>query len=511
MSEAATSYDAVPYESLPFVETHPDRLAAVATLHGLRSPAIDRCRVLELGCSHGSNLIPMALALPDSCFVGVDLSRRQVADGQQAARELGLVNVELLPVSILDIGDRFGTFDYVICHGVYSWVPPEVQRKILDICARQLAPDGLAFVSYNTYPGWYVRQMVREMMVYHARQFAAPLEQVRQARAFMDFLGRSVAPDPNSTYPVNVQGAAQALHQKSDSYLLHEYLEEVNEPLYFHQFAARIEAAGLRYVADARPWSAGISALPPGAAQAVEQLAGDPVRREQYLDFLTRRSFRRSILCRAERSPSAMPLPERLAGLRLASPLRPGQAAEEFRAADGRLLTASDPLLKAALPVLGEAWPRTLAWQELWAAVQARPGANAADERALMAGLVQCQQVSGLVEVHVWEPPCRCDVSDRPTASPLARYQAERGARVTNLRHEVVDLNDFNRHLLRLLDGTRDRAGLRAALEERIDRGRLAYWHNGQPLTDPAQLRRLLPTLLEQHLGWMARSCLLVG
>src|SRR5438067_313897 len=174
MSDAATSYDAVPYESLPFVDTHPSRVAAVARLHGLNPPAVERCRVLELGCAHGSNLIPMAVTLPESRFVGIDLSRRQIADGQNVVAALGLTNIDLQPLSILDVDEKLGVFDYVICHGVYSWVPAEVQRKILDICARQLSPDGVALVSYNTYPGWFVRQMVRELMLYHVGPVAEP-------------------------------------------------------------------------------------------------------------------------------------------------------------------------------------------------------------------------------------------------------------------------------------------------------------------------------------------------
>lgn len=74
-----TSYDEVPYESYPFAQTHPDRLATVATLLGLRPAPVEQCRVLELGCAGGGNLIPMALTLPESTFVGIDLSARQIA------------------------------------------------------------------------------------------------------------------------------------------------------------------------------------------------------------------------------------------------------------------------------------------------------------------------------------------------------------------------------------------------------------------------------------------------
>src|SRR5262249_50612084 len=99
----ATSYDEVPYESLPFAQTHPDRLATVATLFGMRPAPADRSRVLELGCAAGGNLIPMALALPQSRFLGTDLSGRQIADGQKVVGALGLTNIELKHLSITEV------------------------------------------------------------------------------------------------------------------------------------------------------------------------------------------------------------------------------------------------------------------------------------------------------------------------------------------------------------------------------------------------------------------------
>ena len=125
-----TSYDSIPYESFPYAQTHPDRLATVARLFGMRAAPPARCTVLELGCAGGGNLIPMASELPGSRFLGVDLSSRQIEDGCRTIEALGVGNVELLHRSILDVDDDLGRFDYVICHGVYSWVPPEVQAKI---------------------------------------------------------------------------------------------------------------------------------------------------------------------------------------------------------------------------------------------------------------------------------------------------------------------------------------------------------------------------------------------
>src|SRR5438876_840414 len=129
MSNAATSenpYDVVPYSSHPFMQSHPDRLATMATLFGMNPQPIEKCRVLELGCCSGGNLIPMADELPQSEFVGVDYSLRQVEDGRAVIEAVGLKNVVLHYQSIADVGDDFGQFDYIIAHGVFSWVPRNI-------------------------------------------------------------------------------------------------------------------------------------------------------------------------------------------------------------------------------------------------------------------------------------------------------------------------------------------------------------------------------------------------
>src|SRR5262249_9809582 len=149
-SEHRTSYDEVPYVSQPFPQTHPDRLATLGHLFGLAPAPLTRCRVLELGCASGGNLIPIAFHLPRSEFVGIDLWRRQVEMGHEGIKELGLTNIHIAHASIQDVDPAWGKFDYIISHGVYSWVPGHVQDNLLAISAQNLAEQGIAYVSYNT-------------------------------------------------------------------------------------------------------------------------------------------------------------------------------------------------------------------------------------------------------------------------------------------------------------------------------------------------------------------------
>src|SRR5215831_9257249 len=103
---------------------------------------LDRCRVLELGCGDGGNLIPMAYRLPGSEFVGLDRGERGIEAGRAMARAARVSNIDLRCLDILDTGSELGKFDYIIAHGVYSWVPELVQERLLAICRTHLNPQG---------------------------------------------------------------------------------------------------------------------------------------------------------------------------------------------------------------------------------------------------------------------------------------------------------------------------------------------------------------------------------
>jgi len=163
------SYDEAPYPFLSHSNTHPDRLAVIATLLNLDVAPVQNCRVLEIGCAVGGNLIPMAEALPDSQFVGIDNASKQIQQAQELATALDLQNIAFHTMDILNIDSELGAFDYIIAHGIYSWVPANVREKLLEICRQNLAPDGIAYISYNVLPGYHMMSMIREMMLWHTR------------------------------------------------------------------------------------------------------------------------------------------------------------------------------------------------------------------------------------------------------------------------------------------------------------------------------------------------------
>ncbi|MDB4899836.1 MAG: hypothetical protein JWN53_1644, partial [Gemmatimonadetes bacterium] len=326
ISEALrASYEAVPYFSKPIAVSHPDVLAAAAILRGRSPAAIGACRVLELGCASGGNLIPMAATLAGSSFVGVDLTPGQIGKGRAAIAALGLGNIRLEAMSIADIGDDFGTFDYIICHGVYSWVPASVQDAILRVCARNLAPQGVAYVSYNTHPGWRLHGIARDLILFHDRPDLPIATRLAMGRAAMELVTDAAA--PGATPYSGALDQARALVRKSDdAYLLHELFEAVNTPMYFADFMRRAAAHELQFLSetDDEGWQ---GSIPPDVKATLSDWSRGPVEYGQYLDFIRGRRFRRTLLCHADGTSPAISV-EHIGALHLVAEWVPPEAGD---------------------------------------------------------------------------------------------------------------------------------------------------------------------------------------
>jgi SAM-dependent methyltransferase len=513
-----TSYDDLPYDDNVFPYTQPTNLAAVAALHGLDPPPFDRCRVLDIGCATGTNLLPMALARPRAEFVGLDLSPRQIASGQETIARLGLTNVALWARDIMGPTDDLGTFDYVICHGVYSWVPPAVQDRILAVIRRHLAPAGLAYVSYNTYPGWHLRGMVRDMLAFHdAAVPGGPAEKVVQARAFLDFLVDAL-PEKDTVYATSLRRDAEQLRPTPDSYVYHEHLEADNRPVYFHQFAAHAAGHGLQYLAEASPVPLP-GDLKPGVLETLANLAGDRVRLEQYLDFLRCRIFRRSVLCHAAARPDLRGAVKRIPAFAVSSTAEPTAAVpdpdpgakELFTVPSRTQFATADPALRAVLSRLWQARPAAVPFADLLTVAHG-PGAGDALKHDLANGLLQ-MYLADIIALHLHPPAVTAAPGPRPCASPFARLQAERGDRkIFTLVFTSANPDPFARYLLPLLNGARTRDDLVELLAARAAAGAFAVNDNeGRPVTDPAVVRPVLAGWIDAALEQLAKAALLMA
>jgi SAM-dependent methyltransferase len=454
----ASSYDVVLYPARPFVQTHPDRLATLATLFGLSPVPPARCRVLELGCGVGGNLLPMAAALPGARFVGIDNAGVPIARARARAERLGLGNVSFHEVGIESYEPPAEGFDYVIAHGVFSWVPEPVREALLALCARVLSGDGVAYVSYNALPGGHLRQMLREALDVHLGEFEEPGERIAAARAFLALL--VAAGESDDDLVPTLSRAAREVVDRDDAFLFHDVLADDNRPFYLHELLARAQAHGLRYLAEAQYSEMQVEVLPP-PLQSTLQKIGDPLRREQYLDVLKERRFRQTLLCRADSAPDPEPRPERLRGLAVSGALRwtaDEQTGRVTFVGPGTAHVVTDhPLLVRVLQAIAGSWPSPCWIAEL------------GSERELPAihDMLLRAYAANLVRLHVHPPFVSTTPPERPRVSPVARLEATEGAAVTTMRHTHYALDDeVARRVVPLLDGTRDRAALLAELPD---------------------------------------------
>jgi len=488
MDTVAQTYDAFPYPAYAFWFTHPNQLGAMATLFGLAPAAPERCRVLEIGCAVGGNLIPMAASLPGAQLVGVDVSGVQIAEARQAAAELGLDNVHFLHADLRDLPADLGPFDYIIAHGVFSWVDDTVRAAFLDLCRERLTPNGVAYVSYNTYPGWHTAGILRDFMRLHTEPFDDPAVQLAQGLAIGEWLV-----DRASRRPDDFRGPFLAVELDNAKHLpgttaFHEYLAADNRPFYFTEFVALCNAHGLDYLADAKPWDMWIDNFDSQISEVVEQVPGI-LRQAQYLDFVTHRRFRQTLLRRSttpvqRRIDTAvvkrlffhatLTAPPSLDGLETGAPVQVGNP-------NRAPLEISGVVPRLVLHLLSPHKRRAVDFDTLWHALRAEldarglgerrtdsPEALAELERTLCRSLVRLF-FGELVSFSLAPPAVASAPGPAPRTGALQRWQAARGDSATNLWHEHLPLGPAARAVLTHLDGTYDDLILAALHPEPLD------------------------------------------
>ncbi|HFC8519228.1 TPA: methyltransferase regulatory domain-containing protein [Neisseria lactamica] len=302
ISDIKNSYDDLMYESGAFPQTAINNLEARARLMGLQPAPSANAKVLELGCSMGGNIITQALYYPDAEFVGIDLSGRQVAQGNAIIEKMGLENVRLEEKDILTIDESFGKFDYIIVHGIWSWVPDAVKDKIFSICRNNLTEHGIAYISYNVYPGWKRQEQLREIMYFAGRDvLEEPLE--ARTRKGLDAL-KALAEILENDKGLGGGGklpAIQKILNHNFYYIAHEYMEAFNDPIYVNGFIEWANRHRLAYIGDTDLHVSFVSWMAEHTRERILALAGgDYIAKEFYSDILSDRQFRRSLLCREE-------------------------------------------------------------------------------------------------------------------------------------------------------------------------------------------------------------------
>lgn len=491
------------FRSKPSPERCPGRIATILHLYGIAPAAIGSCRVLELGCGDGADLIAMAVAYPGSCFVGVDASAQQIACGKEAVKRLSLRNLELVHQPFAAFEPDGAPFDYILCHGVYSWVEPQVQLQILSLASRCLAARGAMLLSFNSWPGWGPREVVAKLLR-DAVSDEGRDEAIAQARGLIDAVVGSLS-DDQSAYGSILRTECEHLRSVSDPFIFQELLNPHANACALSDVARRAADFGLKYVAEARIarfLSERVDELPLPEDESGVLLPQSlsVVEREQRLDLLFPSSIRMSIWCREGMTIDYRGARERMEDLYVTSPFRSVSGKplgddgvmEEFQDNRGFVIESSRGWEKAMFLYLQQGWPHPVAVSELYNAIGAAPSAGQSFSNEVLAEALYSYFLKGAVELYRFPPRFATQLPSRPEVHPFARLQLAQQSWCINYRHEYVVLNEFDRRFAAAADGSRDLEALAAELDAQVGEGDLAMREEGTVVTDDARRRTLV-------------------
>ncbi|MFA9438612.1 methyltransferase regulatory domain-containing protein [Uliginosibacterium sp. sgz301328] len=500
IAKIADEYDEVPYLSSAFPSSCPEHLQGLGHLFNVPGPDVERARVLELGCSMGGNIIPFAARWPQAKVVGLDLSPTQIASGQRIVEAMGLTNIELRQMNLMDVRPALGQFDYIICHGVYSWVPADVQDTILRVCSENLAPEGLAYVSYNTYPGWKGKEILRDAMMLRGGHRATASERLAYARGMIDFLEKWAK--PGSMLATALAGHAETIRNGSPHYLLHEYLEACNAPCYFKDFIAAAGKHGLGYVAESNAARMVVSHHGAEVERALLSELKDQIDIEQYLDFIQDSAFRTTILAhKAHMEKVAYAVPAAgFRGCHVAAGRSPGKP------------NGGEPGISVHNLIVNRilaAWPSTVPVDELIDASKREFAAHdPAEIESMVLQSLRMVFLHGALRVRRHPVVVGANEATHPrVVAGMAELVAISGGglpqvQLFNAWHEAVSLDVVSQRLIPRLDGTRDRAELCAAMVEDAAKGVLRFTRDGVQVTDAVEIEHCV----QEHVGNSLRN-----
>lgn len=487
VTHTARSYDETPYTSMPFFLSHPNHLALLATLFGMQPPAPETARILEIGCASGGNLLPIAAQYPQARCLGIDLSGKQIQLGQADIDGMELANIELAAMDVMDFDGGKDQFDYILCHGVFSWVPPNIRAKILTICRDHLAGNGLAYISYNTYPGWHFKEVSRYLMYRVCEQFQDPDERYKNAMGILDRFADLAKNSSDFPMAQLLRESQKHLSGLGRDYVLHEYLEAVNTPFYFRDFVYACGKYDLGYVCDAELAPMLLDKQPRPVRELIGTISSNRLQTEEYLDFLTARTFRCSIITAAKNELNMNIQPQLLMPLHVSGKLSTGELEKGkfWFAREGmgdEKSTSDSPLLKAALDQLKQIHPCSERVESLF--LQACRGSGtpveALDDQKLQETLdtfthdLLSLGINDYLQISLHAPACTGVISDHPRLTPVALMQARSGrANLTNARHQAVPCARGVVRLLAHFDGEQSEAALKRRLAKEVAQGHI--------------------------------------
>lgn len=518
-------YNEVQYTAYPFEYTKPENLKTIGTLFGVNAKDIENARVLEIGCSDGGNILRFAELYPKSYTLGIDLSPVQINSAQKKLDKLKLKNIEFKAMSVTDLDESFGKFDYIICHGVFSWVPDFVRDAILENGKKLLDKNGLFFISYNTLPGWNMNNSIRELMLYHSANFDKAEDKIIQSRAILKFIQESLEGHETS-HAEFLQSSAKNIDQKEDYYIFHEYLEENNKALYFNEFINHANSKGLGYVGDTDAHRMYTGNLPQKAMEKLSAIS-DIVRTEQYIDFINNTEFRCTVLTHQDVVVSRNITDKTIEKLFYYGKIIPQGEKINFQdnsnvkfsldEQNTRSVDSSSPEMKSILLTLSQNEGNPLSVDEIAeGALKLLPKSSKQVIKQTIINNFARLIFSGIIKYTSEKPKSIFKISNKPKITSYAAMQIAQPASngyywMTNCMNQLIAFHNHHAFIVQHIDGKRTIEEIKTKTFEDIKNNKITANEDGKPITDEAQMKLIADALVDQTLEILKNNYSLIA
>jgi SAM-dependent methyltransferase len=459
-------YDRVAYPGYVVEFLSPNRLRASALMHGWRTADPATASVLEIGCGDGLNVMSFAAVSPGGKAVGFDLSAEAIERGQALVEVAGLKNIDLHVGDALTYPRDGEKFDYIICHGVLSWVPEPVRNAIVELIGARLAPGGLAYLGFDCLPGAAAKASMVPFLREWVGDIADPVEAMKMGARGIAMLNR--AQRETSRLQAQLDVLIKDFPSFDPAYFFHDWLAEYYAPIDLHQFIPLAAANKLRIAGSAGGYDLVLDDLDDEAKGYLDSLGDDVGRKLVALDVLFGgHIFHRDLLIRTDSPPERTgnglaELSFAFTGKREEIEVEQGTAIK-YTAGEKAMVTTNTPTTIAVLDYLYNAGSAEIGYDELrkWTGVK--------DEDLQKILLTVC--TLSLITPHSTPQPFVLNPGERPRAGLLARTMLTLGDRAVNLRgNEVLAEEVETQYMVALCDGTRTRPEIAAAMAEGLEK-----------------------------------------
>jgi methyltransferase-like protein/SAM-dependent methyltransferase len=500
------------FESLPSPERHISRLATIGTLFGLEVTNPESAKVLEIACGTGRNLIPQATQYPNAYFYGFDFDPKSIEKAVYFKELLKLTNINFEEKSIQAYNNFKDKFDYIICHGFFSWVPENLRATILKVCKNCLSDNGIVYISHNALPGWFERSKIQQLLIRDSSKKSQE-EQVADAKRMLN--NRLI----NQQYESEKQKIEiENCLKQSDAFIFHELLNPDTRAYHLSQISELTAKENLYYLGDSLPKRMRY----PRFEEIIQfELEGDKkrlrlytrIQKEQYIDQLYSLSFRGSIFCHKNLSNDCIDF-SKLQNLYLSSPLLPKENQIDifsdlpvtFFGPQESSAEINKAFMKAFFLNFRQTWPNPVPFSELYSLAEKLSG-QSMDINEL------CQELSvffcfGLLEVSLKDlPNFAKDLKDN-CLSKFTKLEAQESSWLTSRKHEFLPIDDFDRSLINLLDQETSIEELEEKILNLIKENKLSVQKNKDTVSD-SEIKVLVKETIKTRLAWYYEQALL--